>query len=514
MFGDSTKSSKEDHQPRDKKDQSDAVIDPALRSLASSPSSDKKRHKGDTSLVNQPTQDQPSSMPLRVDQLQMSSSPFVPLAFCLDTPLFNDVYDRRRHHFDTSSHSHRPPSPPPPITTMSSNSHSPSPSVVSVDRSSNSTPHIRRSPPQHSMQPAAMYSTYSQHDPPVIQSARHHYPSPREPINHGQYIYASHPPFDPQPRYDQHQHPDTRQPYPLPAHFAVAPMSHPQQNMHDYSRQYPIPGQPPVTIVHTDDAATKLTDGIRRRCFNCCTTDTSTWRRSNLSPGKVLCNKCGLFERTHSRPRPDQFPHKRGPLSGQNLRGRTPPGSSSSNQLPPISSGAPYHQYHHQAITPVNTAEYHPSTTLPGLQTWHGNNSSTSSSNGNVSSSGHSSASNGGSNSHTITGPGGTTTSGGGGGGASGSGSDHSNPHSTSNSATGTPLLTHRRPTLESPRLQATHAHASPRGRPFDEPLTSNNAADSHHAPSPPSTISRSNTGPSSVKQESGSVSHTPSPAA
>ncbi|KAI0083155.1 hypothetical protein BDY19DRAFT_900722, partial [Irpex rosettiformis] len=71
--------------------------------------------------------------------------------------------------------------------------------------------------------------------------------------------------------------------------------------------------QPPY-IVHTDDAATKLNDRVRRKCFNCRTTDTSTWRRSSLTPGKVLCNKCGLFERTHSRPRPEQFPHKRGPI--------------------------------------------------------------------------------------------------------------------------------------------------------------------------------------------------------
>ncbi|KAJ7447450.1 hypothetical protein FB451DRAFT_946463, partial [Mycena latifolia] len=73
-------------------------------------------------------------------------------------------------------------------------------------------------------------------------------------------------------------------------------------------------GRGEIQVVHTDDAATKLSDRVRRRCFNCCTTDTSTWRRSNLNPGKVLCNKCGLFERTHSRPRPEQFPHKRGPL--------------------------------------------------------------------------------------------------------------------------------------------------------------------------------------------------------
>ncbi|KAJ6574131.1 hypothetical protein B0H19DRAFT_935279, partial [Mycena capillaripes] len=64
----------------------------------------------------------------------------------------------------------------------------------------------------------------------------------------------------------------------------------------------------------TGDVATKLSDTVRRRCFNCCTTDTSTRRRSNLSPGKVLCNKCGLFERTHSRPRTERFPHKRGPI--------------------------------------------------------------------------------------------------------------------------------------------------------------------------------------------------------
>ncbi|KAJ7913749.1 hypothetical protein B0H13DRAFT_1551988, partial [Mycena leptocephala] len=58
-----------------------------------------------------------------------------------------------------------------------------------------------------------------------------------------------------------------------------------------------------IQVVHTDDAATKLGDRVHRRCFNCCT---STWKRTDLSPGKVLCNECGLclFARTHSRPRP------------------------------------------------------------------------------------------------------------------------------------------------------------------------------------------------------------------
>lgn len=41
-------------------------------------------------------------------------------------------------------------------------------------------------------------------------------------------------------------------------------------------------------VIHTDDAATKLSDRVRRKCYNCRTTDTSTWRRSSLTPGKVV----------------------------------------------------------------------------------------------------------------------------------------------------------------------------------------------------------------------------------
>lgn len=134
-----------------------------------------------------------------------------------------------------------------------------------------------------------------------------------------------------------------------------------------------------IPVVYTEDAATKLSDRVRRRCFNCCTTDTSTWRRSNLSPGKVLCNKCGLFERTHSRPRPEQFPHKRGPLATSVLRSRSPPSQppaphtvapppmhgpssgqgspSMANTLPPISP-SPYsysHSHPHPSLAPLNS---------------------------------------------------------------------------------------------------------------------------------------------------------------
>lgn len=66
-----------------------------------------------------------------------------------------------------------------------------------------------------------------------------------------------------------------------------------------------------IEVVFTDDAKRKLSEGVHRWCFNCRATETTTWRRSSLSPGKLLCNRCGLFERTHHIPRPEKFPRKR-----------------------------------------------------------------------------------------------------------------------------------------------------------------------------------------------------------
>jgi hypothetical protein len=62
-----------------------------------------------------------------------------------------------------------------------------------------------------------------------------------------------------------------------------------------------------IPVMHTDDAASKETQYLRRRCFNCHTTEPPSWRRSTLNPGKIVCNKCGLYERTHLRPRPHRF---------------------------------------------------------------------------------------------------------------------------------------------------------------------------------------------------------------
>ncbi|KAJ6488793.1 hypothetical protein C8R45DRAFT_247531 [Mycena sanguinolenta] len=220
---------------------------------------------------------------------------------------------------------------PPPIATLPTHSGSPSPSAASSlnDRSAVSTPPVgasvsapgpRRSPPPQHHQPYEMPRGYPggyMYAPPP--------PPPAHAHAHQHHGYAPHPHDE---RYAHPAHTPQYAPQPFPiAHGAYVP--------------YPMPGTilsqpmapPPggaggagaIQVIHTDDAATKLSDRVRRRCFNCCTTDTSTWRRSNLSPGKVLCNKCGLFERTHSRPRPEQFPHKRGPLASSTLRSRTPP---------------------------------------------------------------------------------------------------------------------------------------------------------------------------------------------
>ncbi|KAF8074499.1 hypothetical protein FPV67DRAFT_583884 [Lyophyllum atratum] len=359
------------------------------------------------STLAERTNSSPASMPHRVEPYPMTSS------------------HRRHYEYD---HHHRRPSPPP-ITTLP---HSPTPSVSSLDRSAVSTPPIRRSPPLHNQtMPGPPPHLYASPYPPDPALLNRHFRPEHQHLHHG-YMYAPPPPppphhpmdqrpYDPQPQQDGSPYHGSAA---LPPHMVPTMRTDQHQHQHHHYGPPPpqhqghghaYPGQPGLSIVHTDDAATKLSDRVRRRCFNCCTTDTSTWRRSNLSPGKVLCNKCGLFERTHSRPRPEQFPHKRGPLSTSTLRARTPP----QTQLPPMSPGFhythppppphqhPQHQhqgqqhqgqqqyqdsrreYTHAPPPPGSVAASHSGssngsgggvgggtgngngTTLPGLQTWH-----------------------------------------------------------------------------------------------------------------------------------------------
>ncbi|KIO34035.1 hypothetical protein M407DRAFT_227259, partial [Tulasnella calospora MUT 4182] len=85
---------------------------------------------------------------------------------------------------------------------------------------------------------------------------------------------------------------------------AHALFPHQQHRSVSVSKQHPQMAPPVGPIMHTDDAASKETANLRRKCYNCQTTEPPSWRRSTLTPGKIVCNRCGLYERTHLRPRP------------------------------------------------------------------------------------------------------------------------------------------------------------------------------------------------------------------
>lgn len=105
----------------------------------------------------------------------------------------------------------------------------------------------------------------------------------------------------------------------VPSHYSPYPYHHSP------------PSHPPMPVQHTDDAASKETQYLRRRCFNCHTTEPPSWRRSTLNPGKIVCNKCGLYERTHLRARPLRFDELRvGGRRGANAAGRSPPSVAAS----------------------------------------------------------------------------------------------------------------------------------------------------------------------------------------
>ncbi|KZP30904.1 hypothetical protein FIBSPDRAFT_673171, partial [Athelia psychrophila] len=52
---------------------------------------------------------------------------------------------------------------------------------------------------------------------------------------------------------------------------------------------------------HTEDAASKETQYLCQRCFNCHTTEPPSWRRSTLNLGKIVCNKYGFSTSTRTR---------------------------------------------------------------------------------------------------------------------------------------------------------------------------------------------------------------------
>ncbi|KAG8850013.1 hypothetical protein FRB91_009424 [Serendipita sp. 411] len=92
-----------------------------------------------------------------------------------------------------------------------------------------------------------------------------------------------------------------------------------------------------IPVLHTDDAASKETQYLRRKCFNCGTTEPPSWRRSTLNPGKIVCNKCGLYERTHNKPRPHQF----GLRPGNKTRKQSLPTLPSHSMTGKVNSNSP-----------------------------------------------------------------------------------------------------------------------------------------------------------------------------
>ncbi|KAF5393124.1 hypothetical protein D9757_001138 [Collybiopsis confluens] len=143
------------------------------------------------------------------------------------------------------------------------------------------------------------------------------------------YVRQDAPPHPQYPPYDAYDDAAAHAGYVVPSHGPSGPTSYyppphnPYIQQHNpYTGPLAMPGMPmppmamagayghhatPLPIQHTDDAASKETQYLRRRCFNCHTTEPPSWRRSTLNPGKIVCNKCGLYERTHLRPRPLRF---------------------------------------------------------------------------------------------------------------------------------------------------------------------------------------------------------------
>ncbi|OAX43243.1 hypothetical protein K503DRAFT_796473 [Rhizopogon vinicolor AM-OR11-026] len=149
-------------------------------------------------------------------------------------------------------------------------------------------PYVRHDLPQHHPHHISQHPQFYEQYPPMYNEPLPLSPDPSE----------SHHSRDPQSIKLE----DTPLIVPSQLGFAAHPL-----HGHHHSGFLPSGAGGSVPIQHTDDAASKETQYLRRRCFNCHTTEPPSWRRSTLNPGKIVCNKCGLYERTHLRPRPLRF---------------------------------------------------------------------------------------------------------------------------------------------------------------------------------------------------------------
>ncbi|KAJ7893436.1 hypothetical protein B0H14DRAFT_2684941 [Mycena olivaceomarginata] len=179
-------------------------------------------------------------------------------------------------------------------------------------------PYVRQERPED-MPPAAyppfLYNDNPHHGMPLSAEPSALHGGPEYEFDNGQVKVEDH-----HPHMGYHPHPHAQQfyarPHPghLPPHMGGHPGMHPSHlppHMHPGMHPHHAGGYAlnphGVPVQHTDDAASKETQYLRRRCFNCHTTEPPSWRRSTLNPGKIVCNKCGLYERTHLRARPLRF---------------------------------------------------------------------------------------------------------------------------------------------------------------------------------------------------------------
>ncbi|KAG1752460.1 uncharacterized protein EDB91DRAFT_1243225 [Suillus paluster] len=146
---------------------------------------------------------------------------------------------------------------------------------------------------------------------PYVRHDLHPHHIPHHPQFYDQYPSMYNEPLQISPDLSESHHPHDPQsikledtPLIVPSQLGFA--AHPLHG-HHHPGFLPSGAGGSVPIQHTDDAASKETQYLRRRCFNCHTTEPPSWRRSTLNPGKIVCNKCGLYERTHLRPRPLRF---------------------------------------------------------------------------------------------------------------------------------------------------------------------------------------------------------------
>jgi hypothetical protein len=164
-----------------------------------------------------------------------------------------------------------------------------------------------------------LHELYEQEMPPEYQQLDWQRPPSEYPVRRATYPYVRQ--EQPYSTYEQ-QYPCRQEPYSyhdfedpsIKLEDTHSIMVQQQSNFYrspPSCHQMPMPYLSPphnnLPVQHTDDAASKETQYLRRRCFNCHTTEPPSWRRSTLNPGKIVCNKCGLYERTHLRPRPLRF---------------------------------------------------------------------------------------------------------------------------------------------------------------------------------------------------------------